>query len=337
MKRRIPIILGIIPCLAVSARAQKWTRFEDPAEKAFSIDVPAGWTAQGGMFRLGYSDVRPMLDLRSPDGKIEIRSGDVAVPSYAFPTPQHGEGSPSDLGAQAQGTYANYREGKVYARLYALAHFRTVCHSLTPQDASPSAPVQEPPAAPPNGGRTSAGAVAYRCDSAAGPRTAYVYARTTSSPPQLWQVVTLVSYLAPPDQEAAVRAILMHASQSFQLNPQWVEYQKKMDAEGLQYQIMRQRQRMMQLSQQVQQFQQRMAAMRDQVNAFERRQAQQAKQVTDFTNILTGITPTVDPLNGQKRDVWTGPHGGYWVNSQGTVINSNLSPGPGFRPLQPEN
>jgi hypothetical protein len=158
---------------------------------------------------------------------------------------------------------------------------------------------------------------------------------TTSTPSTLWQAVVLVSYLVPPDQEATVRGILSHASQSFQLSPQWIEYQKKMDAEGLQYQIMRQRQRMAELGQQVQQFQSRMAAMRNQVTAFERQQNRQARQVSEWGNMLTGITPTVDPLNGETRNVWTGPKSGYWINGQGTVVNSELSPGAGFHPLQP--
>ncbi len=47
----------------------KWEKFQDPFEHAFTIEVPQGWTVKGGLFRVGYSDYRPMLDLQSPDGK----------------------------------------------------------------------------------------------------------------------------------------------------------------------------------------------------------------------------------------------------------------------------
>src|SRR5580700_3002783 len=86
------VILGIIfGTCALSAFGLKtasaqtpgsWSQFQDPFEHAFALDVPQGWTVQGGLFRLGYSDERPMVDLRSPDGAIEIRLGDVAIPSY---------------------------------------------------------------------------------------------------------------------------------------------------------------------------------------------------------------------------------------------------------------
>jgi hypothetical protein len=317
-----------------------WVKFQDPFEQAFTIDVPQGWTAKGGLFRLGYSDYRPMLDLQSPDGSVNIRSGDVAIPSYAPPNAQHGEGDVDDLGAQAQLIFANYRAGKQFAGLYALTRFKALCQTLTPQDADPNAPVKEPALADPNA-KTSGGAIAYRCDPsanarAAGSRTAYVYARTTVASRELWQVTTLVSFLARPEQVAQARSILLHMSQSFQISPKWVEYQKKMDADGLQYQIARQRERRKQLAQQIVEFEGKMQAMRNQVGAFQRQQAAQARQVEGFTNILNGITPTIDPLSGETRNVWTGPKSGYWINGQGTVVNSNLSPGAGFRPLQPQ-
>lgn len=312
----------------------KWVTFHDPLEKAFTIDVPQGWTANGGMFRLGYSDYRPMLDLRSPDGRINIRSGDVAIPSYAVPTPYKGEGELDDLGDQAQLTFARYRTGKEFAELYALTHFKTVCQSLTPQETDQSAPVLD---AAVSGAQTSTGAVLYRCDSGQGARLAYVYARTTASGgphPALWQVSPLVSYVAPAEDVSRVRAILVHASQSFKLLPEWIEYQKKMDAQGYQYQVARQRQRMAELGRQVQEFEARMQSMRNQVKAFQTRQNAQAKQVESFTNALNGLTPTIDPLSGETRKVWTGPGSGYWKNGVGTIVNSNTSPGPGFHPLQ---
>ena len=47
-----------------------YVKFEDPFEHAFTAEVPEGWEAKGGVYRLGLSDARVVLDLRSPDGKI---------------------------------------------------------------------------------------------------------------------------------------------------------------------------------------------------------------------------------------------------------------------------
>ena len=59
----------------------------------------------------------------------------------------------------------------------------------------------------------------------------------------------------------------------------------------------------------------------------------QAAQVESFDKTLVGVTSTTDPLDGTKRDVWTGTKSGYWINGNGTVVNSTDSPGPGWRPL----
>lgn len=107
-----------------------------------------------------------------------------------------------------------------------------------------------------------------------------------------------------------------------------------MDQQALDYQRARQQGRLRQLSQQVAEFEMKMQSMKNQVSSFERQQSRQAAQVESFGNILTGITPTTDPL-GNPRDVWTGPKNGYWTNGTGQVINSDTSPGAGWQQLHP--
>jgi hypothetical protein len=64
-----------------------WVKFEDPLEQAFSVEVPRGWTVRGGLFRMGFSDERPMVDLTSPDGRVNVRLGDLSIPAYTIPNP----------------------------------------------------------------------------------------------------------------------------------------------------------------------------------------------------------------------------------------------------------
>ncbi len=189
-----------------------------------------------------------------------------------------------------------------------------------------SAPIHEIPEAVP-AIETSAGQAEYRCESAQGARIAYAYART-SFHRYYWFAGTLASYVAPADQVGLARSVLLHATQSFQINDQWKQYQARMDDEALVYQRQRQAGRMRELSRQVAEFEVRMQAMRNQVNAFEQQQARQAEQVTNFGNILTGLTSTTDPL-GNPHQVWTGPKNRYWIDGQGRTVNSDLPPGPG--------
>jgi hypothetical protein len=349
MHRPLTLLAGLAFCaivlfhfadasaIARATPAASWIRFDDPNEHAFTLDVPQGWTAKGGLFRLGYSDTRIMLDLTSPDGKTNIRFGDVAIPSYSVPDQSHlREGEPYDLGAQAQLTVARYRSGQDFAHLYALQRFLRLCQKLEPQPSVGEPPVHDyvPPGAP-SPSQSSGGQVSYRCDTSQGQRIAYAYAKTALFG-ALWQVTSLASFLAPPEEVPGARNILLHASQTFQLSPPWIERQKQMDAEGLQYQRVRQQQRLYQLGQQVQQFEASMRAMQNQVNAFERQQSAQARQVESFGNLLTGIQPTTDPL-GNERDAWIGPHSNYWTNGTGTIVNSTDSPGAGWQQLKPHD
>src|SRR5580658_558926 len=316
------------------ARTQQWTQFTDPNEHAFTIDIPAGWTVRGGLFRLGYSDERPMVDMRSPDGQINLRLGDVAVPTYATPSPNHTrEGEVYDLGLQARMIVARYRTGPEFAVLYAPSRFSEICHN--PQSGTPAPELSVADYLPiaPNASQSSSGQIVYRCQGANGPLIAFAYAKTVLTG-SIWQAPILASFVAPPDKVAEARALLSHSAQSFRLSPEWMQYQQRLDAEGLQYQRQRQQGRMIALQQQVQQFEAKMRAMQDQVNSFEAHQAAQARQVEGFTDVLNGVTPTTNPLTGETRKVWTGAQDNYWVNGLGQVVNSHDAPAAGWTQLQ---
>lgn len=314
--------------------AGAWNQFEDPFEHAFSVAVPQGWTVRGGLFRLGYSDERVMVDVRSPDGSVAVRLGDMAIPSYAQPTPPYHtrEGEVYDLGAQAKLIVARYRTGPEFAVLYSQARFHDLCSDPQPDTADAGFTV--PDYIPLEGaGKTSAGQIAWRCTTPDGPRVVFAYTRTVQGN-GIWQAPTIVSFIAPPEKSALARGIALRMAGSFRLSPAWVEHQKQMDAEGMQYQRLRQQGRVAAIQQQMRQFEAQMQAMQSQVNSFESHQAAEAAQFQSFDNALIGVTPTTDPLTGEQRDVWTGTKANYWVNGLGQVVNSTDAPAAGWRQLQ---
>ena len=116
----------------LQAQESGWNRWVDPKENAFAMEVPQGWHVRGGAYRFGYGDVRVMVDAWSPDGKINLRYGDVwFVEPYAVPDRYHREGEQQDLGALGKGIYAAYRAGQQFAEIYARRSFSGVCGSLT--------------------------------------------------------------------------------------------------------------------------------------------------------------------------------------------------------------
>jgi hypothetical protein len=307
-----------------------WARMEDPKEHAFTLDVPRNWTASGGAYRLGYGDVRVMVDVWSPDGKTNLRFGDVwFTEQYAIPNQYHREGEAQELGALGQGIYAAYRTGQEFAELYARKSFSGVCRSLTPQRT-------DPPQVPDTSlhrqgtGQFSEGEVTFRCETLQGLRIAYAAAKTTlttSQPIKDLPTTTgwtpqLVSYLAPPDQVSIAGSIARHFWESFKVNPKWRQYQDEMDRQGTAYAIARAQRRITQQQEQFASFTQRM---NEQVSHFQQGQARQQGQVDNFLQALNGVVPTNDPTH---PTVPQGTHQGKW-NCGGRIVDSDLPPGPG--------
>ncbi len=307
-----------------------WQKYQDPLEQAFTLDVPSGWTVKGGMFRMGYSDHRVMVDLTSPDGKTNIRFGDVSIPTYFLPNQNHREGEVYDLGLQAQGTVARYHTGEEFAKSYGRVRFLRPCKSLTPQ--ANLQPALTHLDAPQGAQKTTEGEATFTCLGAEGERVAFVYAQTALFN-GLWQVTSLASYLAPQGQVTQAREIALHSSKSFQLSPAWIQKQNQLDQQALVYQRQRQAQRRQAIYAQQAQFEAQMQAMRNQVASFERGQAQRQSQFEAMDSVISGITPATDPY-GNNVSVFNGPHSHYWINpGTGQQVNSDQSPGPGWQPL----
>jgi len=310
-----------------------WVRYTDSAEGAFSMDVPVGWQVQGGMYRFGYFDVRWMMDVRSLDSKIILRIFDVNVPPYTVPGPHTGrEGQPYSKSQQFQMMVSNYQQGQLYAEVYAKRRFSGVCKTmrLRQQNWVPTMPPawQDDP-----GTKSTEGAVSYDCDTTDGPRIATVYVRTTLNPNSgLWFAAPL-SIIATADRDTLARSMVQHMINTWEKNPQWAQYQNQMTQIGLN-QI---RTGFQQFMRQMQAYHEgRTAATNQQVANFESRQSAQAQQVSRWGETLTGLQNVSDPLTGAQFQVFTGPKANYYVNGDGVKINSDLSPGPGFHQLAPQ-
>jgi hypothetical protein len=79
------------PAKGASTAANKGLRFvrwDDPKEHAYSVDVPQGWTVEGGAFRVESSDVRMMNRVISPEKDMMVQVGNENIPTtFIVPTP----------------------------------------------------------------------------------------------------------------------------------------------------------------------------------------------------------------------------------------------------------
>jgi hypothetical protein len=285
----------------------------DTRERAFSILVPQGWKTYGGLFRFSTIDARMIVDMTSPDGLTNLRIGDSTVPPYRVPGP---------FMAPRPGVAA-YAPGKVFAAKYGQARFAPMCQELqlTKSDALP------PKYHPAGSGftRTTAGEAFYSCTRNGAPMSAYVYAETTlmgpGGPGSSWLVVALGSLIAPSPQAAGAGEMLQHSSESLVMNPAWLSMQNQLNNQAIQ---------------------QINAATRATIAATNAENAREqgmisALQNNSFNDVINGVQETVDTTTGQRYIAPLGKGGQQWVNGNNAVVESGLSPGPGFNRLTPVN
>ena len=312
-----------------------WVTYDDPGEHAFTIEVPQGWSVQGGMYRFGYFDVRGTVDMRSPDGKILMRFDDANIPPYVLPGRNRPpEGQMYSKPQQFQMMVENYRDAQSFAETYGKTRFRQACQNLTPETGTwkPTMPSIVLETHPQN---ATEGTVDYTCESGGGIRRASVFVRTslfgTDPNTAFWVADPVLSALTTPELMPVAQGIMQHVLDTFQVNPEWKQYQARMTQEGAAL-IRRNFQTF--LAQMQQQHQAFTNSLNQQVAGFEARQNAQQAQFESFDRTLVGIQNASDPLTGEHFQVWTGPNANYYRNGLGNTVNSNSLPNPDYHQVQ---
>jgi hypothetical protein len=100
----------------------QYTRFQDPREGSFSLDVPAGWKVDGGLVRLSPTDLRGFLHAQSPEG-VFVGLGDPNIPPFVVPNEMHlvtgfSEGSWYQLADGSRLMVRSYVPGLAFAQEY---------------------------------------------------------------------------------------------------------------------------------------------------------------------------------------------------------------------------
>jgi hypothetical protein len=246
----------------------------------------------------------------SPDGKINLRIGDETIPNYNTPGPMHPPGP----------AVAAYASGDVFATRYGQSRFSSVCKNVQVTKAGPMAPLYSKAGQGPV--RVTAGAAGFSCTLNGQEMSGYVYAETmlvSGLQESTWYVVQLASFLAPAAQADAAGAMLKHSGESIAYNPEWVKQQNEWvkQATELLHEI---------AIGILKQGEADRSRFRNQMDAM-------LKESDYAQDVISGVTYTRDPFTGQTRNVYTGSGATKWTNVHGTVVDSMLSPGPGFQQM----
>ncbi len=290
-----------------------FVRFEDPYERAFTTETPAGWSTRGGMIRKGPVDVRAFLRMQSPDG-VMVGVGDPELPPFVIPTQTmamsgFGEGSNYSPGYGSSMRVARYLPGPVFAQQYAGNLVRGAglegCQVVDQRQRPEFSGTQQGLATQ----TVTAGEVALRCRRGGQEVAAWVLAATQATTMQgmgMWHVTALVTYIAPVDRVALAEQAIARVASTFRVSPQWFGAQQQTTAETSRI-----------VSQTNEQISRTIS------DSYWSRQRTQDRTNRNFSDSIRGVVRLRDPDTGEELEGTAGKNYYWRVRGTNTIVGQD--------------
>lgn len=303
-----------------------WTKFIDPYEGAFSLDVPAGWRVSGGLARRGALQVWQWITATSPDGSTMLLFGDPNLQIYTLPNQVLemaglGEGSAYD-GGGGPSVIRRYWPGEEFAADYGRGLLPRFCTDIQMTAVSDRSDVS----ARFNllGSQTTVGDARFTCQENGAPMEGYFFCATSlfalPAPVQgagLWSPSVLYGFLAPRPLAGIAAGLAAHMLETIAVNPQWAAGQAQTN---------------MAVSRIATETGHAMSSTITQT--WEQRGAILNRVMDEDSRVRLGIDIYANPSTGTHYTV-ENTHQYYWVNPQGAVVGTDTdTPPAGFERLQ---
>jgi len=293
----------------------------DPVENAFSLEVPRGWSIDGGTFRRSAVDFAQFLRAVSPDGAIDMRINDREIPAFTMPSPilamtGFAEGSWYSPGYGVRMKVREYEPGRSFLKNYIretvgsrVSGFEAVTENDRPDVVSNFNRIYGHLAVYGVSFTHHAGETAFRFRRGSLAYVGYGFAmtqvvRSTGAPGGIWSVPLLVLYTCPPEEADTVRRISDRMFQTVHVNPLWAASQQLRTSvvSHIVAQTHREITEIIDRSywarQEIMESNLRRGRIMDGINR-------------KFSNAILGVTDVVDPETGESWTV-TGGHNYYW-------------------------
>lgn len=314
---------------AAGAPGVAWTRWQDPKENAFSLEVPQGWRVEGGAFRFAPVDVRKAVEAASPDGRIRITGGDRELPTFTEPNQMLAmtgfrEGSWYSPGYGVNMMVRRYMPGVLFAREYVAARAARGCSNLnfTGGRERPDAdgPLNQMMAGLASVGgimRIESGEAAFTCDQNGAPASGYYFAGTlragsAGTPGGIWVAQYLYGYVAAREHAGQAQRILSHMLASYRDNPQWVAMQGNITAST---------------SRIVAETQQYVSKIISDTFDYKNRVDDEISRRRE--NAILGTVDVLDPGTGRQYKVENSANY-YWLDNRGVIVGTQTATSPGW-------
>jgi len=313
---------------------QTWTKFTDPSEQSFFVDVPVGWKVDGGLTRYGALDVRPWVKVVSPDSLITAFIGDGKISPCTMPTAQ-GTALGFGIGSSYNGTIVQpYVPARQFAERYAKTLLKTFLTDVQVTEEHNHPDV----AAAVNGtvGTTKSEAASIKLTGMYGntPAVAYFLAVTKATVAYgtgMWWVTKIAGVVGPAERDTEGLSVILHMLQSFEVNPAWESNSLRNTAAVSQHY----RQVSQQVSRSISERYWSQQAHNDKMNqAYWNRQATQDRAANNFSNYIRGVENVRDATTGQNFQVQYGPASHYIDSGSNYIVGSDQgAPAPDWREL----
>lgn len=327
----------------------RFQRYTEQREQAYSFEAPAGWNVQAQIIRRSPTSYRLWNVVNSPDGQIHIVSG--LPPQYVFIEPNptmaqlgFGEGSSPDGNL----VIARYQRAATFAQYHAQL-FTQGCRNLQiigqrerPDDARRLVQKAQEAGTWISNSSVDAAEVHFTCEGPQGPLEGRL--ATTTTRMQIAGGVSWVggvrAYLAPPSRSEEAYQIMEHMEMTQQTNPQWRMRQQQAQQAQTQANQQAHQQRMAQQQASFNAHQQRMAqnqaafnatqqsfaeqraAFDASVQSWQNNQVTQSQMHDQFIGSIRDETRVWDTNTGQYYDVANGSDNYYIDNSGSTIIGT---------------
>jgi len=218
-----------------------YSRFLDPLEQAFTIEVPSGWRTVGGLARRSALQVNPFLRSLSPDKMTYLLIGEPVLPSYVPPSPLRNtlgyrEGKLFDSGLGGLSMVLHFMSGTEFARAYGQTVLAGLCQqvqfleSAERADMAQNADQLVPTVIP---SISSGGEARFACTHNGQPMQARIEVVTrTTRDDVMWNVIFLKGWLAAKSQAERAEEILTRVGASLKFDPQWLQKQSNLDQQA---------------------------------------------------------------------------------------------------------
>jgi hypothetical protein len=291
----------------------RFTRFTDPQEHSFSMDVPVGWHTQGGLARTGLIGIQPYLRSLSPDKMTYLLFGEPSMPNSFAPYTQfsrqlgYREGQMYNAGLGQRVKLLRYTPGAAFARGFGETALEGLC-----RDVRPAGAVNLPDLARKTQGedrsvipsRYYAGEATFTCMHHGQEMQASIRAVTwITNDSMMWAVVRLYRYIAPRQQAQQTASLVDYMLGTVKFDDRWVQFQSSLSQQAGE-----------EIKRRVAMFERQQAEFNAKLNAVD-------TEFESFDEVIKGFSSYRDPATGNTY-MLNNLAPNKWANDSGRIVGT---------------